>query len=168
MLTPKRRSRDFGVRAHAKLAQNRLCRFSGNPGRRNLAGFRDKLGPIVRAPLVPVGLGRAWLCWQSAANPSLPAKVGNAGRFRQKAARAATDPYRKSRHFNALDPPLPNLESRASAVHSREGTDIRSQVGDVRFRRKSRLPPPPDRCQLMTQSGHRPNRACSCRPCRPS
>ena len=71
MLTPKRRSRDFGVRAHAKLAQNRLCRFSGNPGRRNLAGFSDKLGPTVRAVLVPGGLGRAWLCWQSAAKGSL-------------------------------------------------------------------------------------------------
>ena len=61
-----------------------------------------------------------WLCWQSEANPSLPAKVGNAGRFRQKAARAATDPRRKSQHLNALDVPLPNVASRANLVCGRE------------------------------------------------
>ena len=99
----------------------------------------------------------SWLCWQSEAKPSLPAKAGNTGRISQKAARAATDPYRKSQHLNTSDPPLPNLARRESAVHSREGTDIGSQVGDVRFRRKSRLPPPPDRCPLMSQSGHRPD-----------
>ena len=62
----------------------------------------------------------AWLCWQSEANPSLPAKVGNAGRFRQKAARAATDTCRKSQHVNALDVPLPNLASRENPARSRE------------------------------------------------
>jgi len=96
----------------------------------------------------------AWLCWQSEANPSLPAKLGNAGRFRQKAARAATDPCTKSPRLNALDVPLPNAVNRENIGHNREGTDIRSQVRDVRFKRKSGLPPPLDRRPLMTQSGH--------------
>ena len=61
-----------------------------------------------------------WLCWQSQANPSLPDKVGNAGRFRQKAGKAATDPRRKSQHLNALDVPLPKVASRENRVQSCE------------------------------------------------
>jgi hypothetical protein len=68
-----------------------------------------------------------WLCWQSEANPSLPAKVGNAGRFRQIAGKAATHPCRKSPHLNALDLLLPNPVSRENLVHSREA----SRVGEV-------------------------------------
>jgi len=73
-----------------------------------------------------------WLCWQSEANPSLPAKVGNAGRFRQKAARAATDPCTKSPHLNALDLPLPNLASRENPVHSREANTADKVFGPHR------------------------------------
>ena len=61
-----------------------------------------------------------WLCWQSEANPSLPAKVGNAGRFRQKAGKAAIHPRRKSRHLNPSDLPLPNVASRENLIRSRE------------------------------------------------
>jgi hypothetical protein len=125
MLTPKCRSRDSHVRARPDTTQNRLCCWHQDFRRRNLAGFCENLGLVARPAIVPGRSGRTWLCWQSEANPSLPAKVGNAGRFRQKAGTAATDPRRKSRHLNALDLPLPN-------VASREGRDIRSLVGDIR------------------------------------
>ena len=145
MLTPKRRSRDFGVRAHATLAQNCLrCR---DPGlrRRNLLGFCEKLGLTARPLLVPGESGRTWLCSRSEATPPLPVKLKNAGRFRQKGARPATDPCRKSQHLNALDVTLPNFASRENLVHSSEanradkvfGThtprEERSEAGNVRF-----------------------------------
>jgi hypothetical protein len=81
----------------------------------------------VRIIIVPYKLLRAWLCWQSEANPSLPAKVGNAGRFREIAGKAATHPCRKAPHLNALDLLLPNPVSRENLVHSREA----SRVGEV-------------------------------------
>ncbi len=65
-------------------------------------------------------MGRESLCWQSTANPSLPAKVRNAGRFCQNAARAATDPCRKWQHLNALEPLPPNFASRENPAPSRE------------------------------------------------
>jgi len=150
MLTHKCRPRDSRVRARAKTTQNRLCHSDQNLRRQNLAGFSEKLGLSARPILVPGRSGKEWLCWQSAANPSLPAKAGNAGRFRQKAARAATDLWRKSPHLNVLDVPLPDLASTENPAHSREGGNISSQVGGVRFKPKSRLPPPLDRCPLMT------------------
>ena len=73
-----------------------------------------------------------WLCWQSEANPSLPAKVGNAGRFRQIAGKAATHPCRKSPHLNALDLLLPNPVSRENLVHSREANTADKVLGTRR------------------------------------
>jgi hypothetical protein len=132
MLTPKCRSRDSHVRARADIAQNRLCCWNHDLRRRNLGGFCEKLGLTARPIIAPGRSSETWLCWQSEANPSLPAEGRNAGRFRQKAGKAATNPCRTSRHLNTLDPPLPNLASRESAAHSREGTDIRSLFGELR------------------------------------
>ena len=126
MLTPKCRPRDSHVRARVVVPQDRLCCWDHDLRRRNLVGFCEKLGLNARPLLVPGRLGRTWLCWQSDANPSLPAKVGNAGRFRQKAARTATNPYRKSQHLNTLDP-LSLLEraARAQFIAGREPTSER-------------------------------------------
>ncbi len=63
-----------------------------------------------------------WLCWQSEANPSLSANLGNAGSFRQIAGKALTYSCRKTQTLNALDSSLPNLTSRESLVHSREAS----------------------------------------------
>ena len=64
----------------------------------------------------------AWLCWQSEANPSLPAHKRNAGRFRQIAGKAPTYSCRKPQTLNALDSSLPNLTSRENLFHSREAS----------------------------------------------
>jgi hypothetical protein len=122
MLTPKCRSRDFHVRACVKMAQNRLCRSDENLRCQNLAGFWDKFGLTARPLLVPGRSRKAWLCWQSTANPSLPAKLGNTGRFRQKAGKAAAHPRRKSQHLNTLDAPLPTFANRENSA-SQQGVE---------------------------------------------
>jgi hypothetical protein len=122
MLTPKCRPRDSRVSACAITRRNRLCRSDENLRRQNLAGFCEKSGHTARPLIVPGRLGKAWLCWQSEANPSLPAKVINAGRLRRKAARVAAHPLRKSRHLNAPNLPLPTVESRESLLPSREAS----------------------------------------------
>jgi hypothetical protein len=129
MLTPKCRSRDSHVRARADIAKNRLCCWNHDLRPRNLGGFCEKLGLTARPIIAPGRSSETWLCWQSEANPSLPAKLGNAGRFRQKTGKAATDPCRKSRHLNALDLPLPNLASRENLVHSREANTADKVLG---------------------------------------
>ena len=129
MLTPKCRSRDSRVRARADIVQNRLCYWDQNLSRQNLAGFCEKLGHTVRPALVPGRRGKAWLCWQSEANRSLPAKLGHAGRFRKNAARAETDLRRKCRYLNVLCAPLPNVAIRENPVHSREANTANKVFG---------------------------------------
>jgi hypothetical protein len=82
-----------------------------------LAGNRPKKEGSVKHAFVFYINDLCWLCWQSEANPSLPANLGNAGRFRQIAGKAPIYPCRKSQHLNALDSSLPNLTSRENLVH---------------------------------------------------
>ena len=65
---------------------------------------------------------RAWLCWQSAANPSLPAIPQTAGRICQIAGKESPYSRTKPQHLRALDSPLPNLTSRENLFHSREAS----------------------------------------------
>ena len=67
---------------------------------------------------------REWLCWQSAANPSLPANLRNTGRIRQRAGKAPNCPCRTSQHPNDSDGFLPALTSRENLVRSRDAGDI--------------------------------------------
>jgi hypothetical protein len=75
-----------------------------------------------RLIIVPYQLLRVWLCWQSAANPSLLANLGNAGRFRRIAGKVPTSSCRKPQTLNALYSSLPNLTSRENLGHSREAS----------------------------------------------
>jgi len=112
--------------------KNRLCRFKQKPRARNLAEFCGEVGPLARYNKYFYINELSWLCWQSEANPSLPANLGNAGRLREIAGKAPTYSCRKPRTLNALDRSLPNLTSRENLVHRREGAAIRSQIGDAR------------------------------------
>jgi hypothetical protein len=65
---------------------------------------------------------RRWLCWQSAANPSLPAIRQTAGRICQIAGKESPYSSRNPPHLNALDGPLPSLTSRENLSLSREAS----------------------------------------------
>jgi len=123
MLTTKCPPRDFRVAARANSTKNRLYRCEGNLRGRKLAGIREEFSATPQSrKFLPHQLVN-WLCWQSEANPPLPANLGNAGRFRQVARKAPIYPRRKSQHLNALDRSLPNLTSRENLTHSREGAE---------------------------------------------
>ena len=117
-MPPERLSRPewsgFGARAS-------LC-FPEPVSQGKKGGFRRKMSDPDRIIVVPYKLLRAWLCWQSAANPSLPANLGNAGRFRKIAGKAPAYCCRKPQHLRALDSPLPTLTSRENRFHSREAS----------------------------------------------
>ena len=79
MLTPKCPPRDFRVSARENSTKNRLCRFKWNLERRNLAGFREEFASLALTRNFIYVNDLRWLCWQSGANLSLPAILGNAG-----------------------------------------------------------------------------------------
>jgi hypothetical protein len=71
----------------------------------------------------------SWLCWQSAANPSLPANLGNAGRFRKIAGKAPAYCCRKRQHLRALDSlSLPSRAGRTGFIAGRRAERIRFSV----------------------------------------
>jgi len=96
--------------------------------------------PRARKPVT------GWLCWQSAANPSLPANMVNTGRIRQRAGKTPNCPCRTSQHLNDLDGFLPALTSRENLVRSRD-------AGDISFRKSgtSALPLKADILGMSTE-----------------
>jgi len=78
------------------------------------------VGLLPRAPKPVTG----WLCWHSAANPSLPANMVNTGRIHQRARKAPNCARRTSQHLNDLDGFLPALTSRENLVRNRDAGDI--------------------------------------------
>ena len=79
MLTPKCRPRDFRAGARENSTKNRLYRFKWNPTGRNLAGIREEFASLAMIINSFYINDLWWLCWQSEANPSLPAIWGIAG-----------------------------------------------------------------------------------------
>ena len=140
MLTPKCPLRDFRVSARGNSTKNRLCRFKGSLSGRKLAEFQEDFGSPGTGRKYCYISGLAWLCWQSKANPSLPANLRNAGRFRQIAGKGPPHPCRKPQHLRALDSPLPNLTSRENLFHSREASRANEVFGTARREREMRQP----------------------------
>ena len=61
-----------------------------------------------------------WPGWQSEANLSPPANLGNAGRLRQIAGKVPSCSKKKPQHLNALDSARPSLMSRDNLLNGRE------------------------------------------------
>ena len=74
MLTPKCRPRDFRLRAPPNSPKKCLCGLKADLGGRNQAGIRGKFDGLVRDRKLFYINDLCWLCWQSGANLSLPAK----------------------------------------------------------------------------------------------
>ena len=79
MLTPKCPPRDFRVSARENSTKNRLYRFKWNLRGLNLAGIREEFASAATTIKYFYINDVWWLCWQSEANPSLPAIWGIAG-----------------------------------------------------------------------------------------
>jgi hypothetical protein len=83
---------------------------------------REKLGTIARPYLAPGRSDKAWLCWQSEANPSLPANLGNAGKICQIAGIGPFCPGRKPLYLNScMDLSLIRGAGKA-IIHSRDAS----------------------------------------------
>ena len=93
------------------------------------ASSRRSCGPRQRAGT----LATKWLCWQSLANPSLPAISQYAGRISQIAGEVPTYSCRKPQHLRALDSTLPNLTSRENLFHSKEASRADEVFGTHRI-----------------------------------
>jgi hypothetical protein len=79
MLTPKCPPRDFRDSARENAAQKRLYRFKWNLRGRKEAGIHEEFDSLAKDGKLFYINALRWLCWQSDANPSLPAIGGNAG-----------------------------------------------------------------------------------------
>jgi hypothetical protein len=81
MLTPKCRPRDFRVRMGPNSPKKCLCRLKPNLKGRDQARIRQEFNGFWRDVKSSKIYDLDWLCWQSEANLSLPAKRKMQGDF---------------------------------------------------------------------------------------
>ena len=85
---------------------------------RNFGFLPDALTRVGREPENPV---TGWLCWQSEANPSLPANGELQGDLAKLQGQCLHIPAEDRLHLSGLDGFLPNSGSRETIILSREG-----------------------------------------------
>jgi hypothetical protein len=99
----------------------RLSTLFPQEHRHSVAHFRPSSGRSGEGRERARKLATRWLCWQSEANPSLPAIWGIAGRFGPIAGTMPSHPAEDPLHLSGLDGFLPNSRSRETIILSREG-----------------------------------------------